>query len=307
MLLPIVLAVGISGSPSTPTLVPNAAIDAAIREIVEQALVRYKPVGLKADEIGIALVELEVGSTKLRTGSYRGDSAFYPASVVKLFYLAYAEHLVATRKLKRTEELDRALEDMIRDSSNDATHYVLDATTGTTGGVELSPREFERWKEKRQSVNRWFASQGYEGVNACQKTWCEGPYGREAAFVGKDFANRNRLTPLATARLMTEIALGACVSQDASATMLNLLSRKIPADSPEADNQSKEFTGDALPKGAKLWSKAGWTSTTKHDVALVELPNGTRLVLAIFTKNHSNEKEILPWFAGKLLEPYLRG
>jgi len=36
----------------------------------------------------------------------------YPASVVKLFYLAYAEHLLETGELKDTPELQRGLSEM---------------------------------------------------------------------------------------------------------------------------------------------------------------------------------------------------
>ena len=45
---------------------------------------------------------------------------------------------------------------------------------------------------------------------------------------------------------------------------------------------------------AKLWSKAGWTSTTRHDAAYVELPGGGKFVLVVFTTGHSREREIIP-------------
>jgi hypothetical protein len=46
-----------------------------------------------------------------------------------------------------------------------------------------------------------------------------------------------------------------------------------------------------------LWSKAGWTSETRHDAAYVELPNGAQLVLVTFTTEHANDKEIIPFVA----------
>ncbi len=305
MLIPVfALSIAQSGPPDVPISV-SAELVARVRGVVEEALVKYKVIGLTDKEIGIALIQIDGSERGLQTGSFRGGSTFYPASVIKLFYLAYAESQLRARRLKRSDELSRALEDMIRESSNDATHYVVDAISGTTGGVELPSKQLSEWSRKRQAVNRWFAAQGFVDVNACQKTWCEGPYGREAQFVGKDRSNRNRLTPLAAAVLMAQIALRKCVSPEASERMLGLLRRQIPAETPDADNQSKEFTGSALPKGSKLWSKAGWTSSTKHDVALVELPNGRRLVVAIFTLNHSNDPEMLPWIAGRLIAPYL--
>ena len=49
---------------------------------------------------------------------------------------------------------------MITLSSNDATGFVVDSITGTTSGPELSGREWEEWKSKRNVVNRYFAKRG---------------------------------------------------------------------------------------------------------------------------------------------------
>ena len=74
--------------------------------------------------------------------------------------------------------------------------------------------------------------------------------------------------------------------------MMELLKRS-PFD-PKAEPQSREYTGAALPPGAKLWSKAGWTSEVRHDAAYVELPAGEKYVLVVFTVGHPKDKEILP-------------
>lgn len=74
--------------------------------------------------------------------------------------------------------------------------------------------------------------------------------------------------------------------------MMELLSRNPAADDDDPDNQAK-FIGAVLPAGAKLWSKAGWTSQTRHDAAYIELPNGAKFVLVIFTTDHAKQKAIL--------------
>jgi hypothetical protein len=53
-----------------------------------------------------------------------------------------------------------------------------------------------------------------------------------------------------------------------------LLKRDYTGTSKDNDDQGHGFTGIALQgiSGAKLWSKAGWTSTTRHDAAYIELP-----------------------------------
>jgi hypothetical protein len=73
--------------------------------------------------------------------------------------------------------------------------------------------------------------------------------------------------------------------------------------SSDNDNQGVGFSGMALKgmQGAKLWSKAGWTSTTRHDAAYIELPNGAKFVLVTFTTEHSNDREIIPTVAGAIL------
>ena len=50
----------------------------------------------------------------------------------------------------------------------------------------------------------------------------------------------------------------------------------------------------ALPPEAKLWSKAGWTSTARHDAAYFELPDGTKATVVVFTTGHANQRQILP-------------
>ena len=46
-------------------------------------------------------------------------------------------------------ELDRALKDMIVDSSNDATSLIVDIISGTSSGPQLSLGPFETWKYQR--------------------------------------------------------------------------------------------------------------------------------------------------------------
>ena len=100
----------------------------------------------------------------LRAG-FRGNERIYPASVVKLFYLVATHHLLQDKQIEDTPELRRALKDMIVDSSNEATQYIVDVLTQTTGGYELAAKEMEEWQYKRNAVNRYFTSQGYQNNN----------------------------------------------------------------------------------------------------------------------------------------------
>ncbi len=87
--------------------------------------------------------------------------------------------------------------------------------------------------------------------------------------------------------------------------MLALLERDVakaaaPAD---ADNEGVGFTGPALAPGMKLWSKAGWTSWTRHDAALIERPGGGRVIIVTFTesRDHANNRRIIAAVARRVL------
>ena len=84
--------------------------------------------------------------------------------------------------------------------------------------------------------------------------------------------------------------------------MMELLHRR-PFEK-DADVQSREYTGVALPASAKLWSKAGWTTEVRHDAAFVELPGGAKFVLIAFTTGHASEKEIIPEVAKAVVEGF---
>ena len=270
-------------------------MDAAVHATFE----RYRDVSLKPEELAVTLVDLTDPGAPGR-GAYRGDAPMYPASVVKLFYLAAAHRWLEDGRLQDTPELQRALRDMIVLSYNEATHYVVDLLTGTTSGPELPEDELRVWFDKRNAVNRYLASLGYTGINANKKPWCEGPYGRETQAIKAFEPKRNFLTTDATARLLGEIATGQAVNARRSAEMLELMRRDPFAASPDPDDQAK-FSGPALPAGAKLWSKAGWTSEARHDAICVELSDERKFVLVVFTLNHANERGIIHTVVGEVI------
>ncbi|HJQ33328.1 MAG TPA: serine hydrolase [Pyrinomonadaceae bacterium] len=272
---------------------------------VRVALERFKEKGFAEKNLAVTLMDV-TDAARPERASFRGAEPIYPASVVKLFYLVAAHRWMEDGRLKETEEFDRGLRDMIVESSNDATAYVLDSLTGVSSGPELPPEELKKWAEARNAVNRYFATLGYttgpSGVNVNQKPWCEGPYGRERQFLGPNFINRNKLTTDATARLLAEIATGHAVTSARSAKMMELLKRDFSGKSDDPDDQAHGFTALALDAGTRLWSKAGWTSTARHDAAYIELPNGRRLVLVTFTTDFAKERDIIPTIAREVIK-----
>ncbi len=290
-----------------PTAIESSpALQTLLNTAVGETLNKFAAKKVTPDDVAATLIDLR-DPANLKMANYRGDQKIYPASVVKMFYMAALHQWLEDGKIKTlSPELQRGLKDMIVDSSNEATQYVLDVLTDTSSGGEMSAKEFAAWSYKRNAVNRYFASLGFQNINVNQKTFCEDAYGREQQFRNYKGENRNMLTTNATARLLAEIALGKSVSPERSHQMMDLLKRDFSGTSKDADDQAHGFTAIALNelnlKDAKLWSKAGWTSKTRHDAAYIETSDNLKFVLVVFTENFANEREIIPGIVNIILK-----
>src|SRR6185503_19428874 len=282
---------------------PQANLQSLVDKAARETIAKFAEQKLEEKQLSITLIDLRDPAHPVMA-SFRGNERIYPASVVKLFYLAATHRWLEDKKLTETPELKRSVKDMIVDSSNEATQYVLDVVTHTTAGYELAPKEMEEWQYARNAVNRYFTSLGYSNINVNQKTFCEDAYGRERASRGPNGENRNKLTTDATARLMMEIVTGKAAPPARTKLMMDLLKREYAGTSSDGDDQGHGFTGIALKgiEGVRLWSKAGWTSTTRHDAAYIEMPDGRKFVLVTFTTDHATEREIIPTVAKVVID-----
>ncbi|MCA1612031.1 MAG: class A beta-lactamase-related serine hydrolase [Acidobacteria bacterium] len=265
-----------------------------LSSIARDVVSEFSSKGLTAEGLSISVLDLRNRDSGL-SASQRGDVSYYPASVVKAFYLAYYEARKESGALTETPELARAVRDMIRVSSNDATGFVVDSITGTTSGPEITGPEWESWKEKRNAVNRYFEKRGYRDLNANQKTFCEDAYGREQAF--RDGGrNRNRMTPDAVARLFAAIARGEIAGPAGTAEMLGLLSREVTSEKPLEDGELEDarLAGHGLPPGTRVWAKSGDAYDVHHLVARIVLPDGGDFVVAVFTKGVKTVPDVIP-------------
>ncbi|MFH0795286.1 MAG: serine hydrolase [bacterium] len=254
---------------------------------------------LRLEDVGVTLIDLRDPKGP-RIGNVRGDQKTYPASVIKMVYmLATYEWLREGRiswhdKVRIYENdpttstvqvwsLDKALEEMIGPSNNEATDGILDLLTGTESGPEMSGDEWEAWKHKRWAVERYVEHLGLDGIFAIQKTWSNGPKGRETQFLGQPSGQHyefsNSLTTNATARLLYLIETGQVVDREACRRMKKLMRRE----KEEFVKYLPESYGGKVPRGAKMWSKAGWISTKTHQAAIFDLGGGRKIVLVIFT------------------------
>jgi len=299
---------------------PDPAMDQTLRQLVgdlekhgrtalgEELSITWLRYPQSLCDRAASLEDRQFWALPVRGASWGGKVPRYPASVVKLVYLVAAEAWLQRQLIDDDEELRRALADMVKDSGNDATGLVVDLLTGTTSGPSLPPDRFRRWASQRQLVNDWLAELAWpelEGVNACQKTWGDGPYGRERDFYGAGLENRNRLSTEATARLLHGVIAGAMVSPPACRRMRALLRRSLDPLERAADpeNQVDGFLGGGLPPESRLWSKAGWMSQARHDAAYVEAEGAAPMLLVVFSEGErwARDEHLLPTIAARLL------
>jgi beta-lactamase class A len=288
-------------------------------KLVASALDRFGAGGLAADSMAVTLLlhPEHLGRTENPAPvtpegfAFAGDRAFYPCSVVKLFYLTAALAAIEAGAVREHEELSRAMRDMILWSSNTATNYIIDVVTATTGDTLLDEAAFAGWSERRNGVNRYFQDLKRPellGINVSQKLMDDERYGREKTFVTFGGNNHNRLTTNSAAYLLHEIMARRMISKEASSRMAGLLARPIDPDfAGRPSAQVLGYFGAGLPADAKLWSKAGWTGWTgdaaasyrRHDAAYVELSSGRAFTLVVFTegKSVSENMHVLPGIA----------
>lgn len=292
------------GKYETVKMENSAEMQSLVENAANETIKKFTDKNFKSENLAVTLIDVS-NPNQLKTANFRGDEKIYPASVVKMFYMVALHQWYADGTLKKSVALERAEKDMIIHSYNEPTQYIVDALTATNNGEELSAKDLEKYGKKREIVNRYFQGLGYQNINVNQKTYEESLYGRERQWWNEG-KNRNMLTTNAVAKLLTEIALGKAVSKEHSGQMMELMKRDFAGEAKDPDDQAHAFTGIALKEfpQAKLWSKAGWTSTTRHDAAYIELPNGKKFVLVVFTTNFANEREILPFAASKIIRHF---
>src|SRR6266516_5660584 len=184
-----------------------------VNEAAHTALTKFADKKLTESQLSITLIDLRDPQHPVTAG-FRGSERVYPESVVKLFYLVAVNRWLEDKKIHETDELKRAVRDMIVVSSNEATQYIVDVLTHTTGGYELPAKEMEEWQNQRNAVNRYYSGLGFTNINVNQKTFCEDAYGREKVSRGPSGENRNKLTTEATARLLSEIVTRKAVTPE---------------------------------------------------------------------------------------------
>ena len=243
------------------------------------------------------------GTTKRIGYGLNSNQNIYPASIVKLAYGLATYKWIEQGKLQYSEDIRNAVYKMLYFSSNDATSYIVDLLSGTTSGLSLNGNSWKDWKYQRSIINDWLKELNWDelqNINCCQKTWEDGPYGREKDFYGINNQNINLMSTDGTARIMEEIMKNLSYEAE-NVNLIECLSRSLSKDLIKKDplNQIEGFLGEGLPENTKYWSKAGLMSKVRHDAAWWKQDEFNDTLLVVFGNGNKfvEDKSFLPKLA----------
>jgi len=262
----------------------------------------------KLNNLAVTWINYEESSKKGYGYGINNLKKMYPASIVKLVYSLAIYYWIENKTILRNIEVDEAIQEMLHNSSNDATSFIVDLLTGTTSGPSLEKEIFNKWKYQRSIINDWLKTFNWEELkdfNCCQKTWEDRPYGREKDFYSTANTNRNVMTTDGTARIMEEIMQNITFNEK-NINLKNYLFREINKQSQKIDpnNQINGFFGEGLPQKIPFWSKAGLMSEARNDAAWWINRNQSKTLLVVFTegKEFANDNYFLPELSKAIYE-----
>jgi len=253
------------------------------------------------DNIAITWVNYST-NTKFKKGFGYGinhKKQYYPASIVKLVYGLAIHDWIEKKRVILNKEIENAVFNMLQYSSNDATSFIIDLLTGTTSGLSIEGAAWDQWKYQREIINEWLINLEWDEVkefNCCQKTWTDGPYGREKDFYAQNNQNRNSMSTHGTAKILEEIILHKIYNEN-NLRLKDFLFRNLTKDQIQGDdNQVKGFLGEGLPEKTCFWSKAGLMTKARHDAAWWFNNNSSQTLLVVFGNGEifANDTSFLP-------------
>ena len=274
---------------------PNPVYSQELQGIVDEAVKIATNKGLPAESLSISLID--VSNSKNHTfAGYQNQTLRFPASVAKLFWMA-AFYSASEKGLitERESAFKNDLEQMIRISNNDAASRIVDQITATESGDQLPGEQLQTWLKKRNQINTFFQSAGYNNISITTKNYPiyylrqEEPIGRDLQLRGDPSQPiRNQVTTDQAARLMYEIYTRQAVSSIASRKMAYLLTRDLDPKvwKNDPNNSIQGFIGESLPTNIYFGSKVGYTSGSRTEAAFVRtLDDRAIYILVVFADN----------------------
>lgn len=280
---------------------PNPVYSQELQAIVDESAKIAATKGLPVEPLSISL--LDVSNSQAHTSAgYQNQTLRFPASVAKLFWMAgFYSALEKGIITQKESSFTSDLEQMIRISNNDAASRILDKITDTESGGQLAGEELQTWVTKRNQINTFFQSAGYNNIKITTKNYPiyylrqEQPIGRDLQLRGDPSQPiRNQVTTDQAARLMYEIYTRQAVSSIASRKMAYLLTRDLEPKAWKNDpsNSIQGFLGESLPTNIYFGSKVGYTSKSRSEVAFVRtLDDKAIYILVVFADDPAYAKD----------------
>lgn len=277
-------------------LLPNWVYSQDLQTIIDGIKTLATDANLPVTEMSVVLIDLNQGAIAY----HQPELPHYPASIAKLFWMA-ALYGQFQQGLLNEADFQEDLKLMVQRSDNNAASHIVDAITRTTFQAKGSPEAYQAWSLQREQLNLFFTLAGYQNLNVTQKTYpipdikVEEPLGFDLQMRydpnNPNQPIRNQLSAWHAARLMYEIASQQAIAPDASQKMLKLLRRDLRQNWQTPTNffnPVQHFFGAGLPPETDFYSKAGWTTQGRHEVAYIASPDGTqKYILSIFADHVS--------------------
>ncbi|MBV6621797.1 MAG: serine hydrolase [Rivularia sp. (in: Bacteria)] len=285
---------------------PNFTKSDKLQKIVNEAIDSIQDKKFPTKPLSITLIDVKTSEY----AGYQQKKLRYPASVAKLFWMVYLYAQIETGILSEAE-FPRYLDSMIKKSDNEAASYIVDRMSQTKYRKSIKQEDYKSWRTKRLQVNEYFQDAGYEKINVSQKTFpipnlkLSKPQGSDLKL-RENLQNpiRNQVSTKQVARLLYEIYDNQSVSATSSQKMTQWLTidshtRSIKKDdkNPNEFNPVRGFLSASLPNEVRFMGKAGWTSGSRNDAAIITTPDGkTAYILVIFgeDKAYAYDWQIFP-------------
>ena len=232
--------------------------------------------------------------------------AHFPASLVKLFHAVAFLRGTAAGTLTETAEDCRALEALLRLSSNDADQYLMRRLCPPPPETLAEPpAAFMAAREALSTAWPAIDPLAYHDLRVSNATYEDGPFGIEAE-TGRSLG-RNRMTARAGLAILRSIAGEDTLLAAADAARLRgWLDRtwaRPPNPTAGTAGQVAGFLSQAMPPDAAVWSKGGWTEETRHDTLHATFAGGARICLVVLISGRRlwGRDDLLPAFARSVL------
>ncbi len=215
------------------------------------------------------------------------DIIFHPASLLKLFTAiavrdlmmqasgSKASSTVIITKAQREHvskhrtDLLKALEASLRDSDNDALHYLVDFISETQSGLELEGAALDAFIHGRYLIHSFFTAGYSSELRIPNKCFEVDYYGRDKQLLS---VQPNQCTVQDVAQVMKAVM----ATKGTEIDLAEMIKRK-----PGSDYQASNFIAAALGLKTEFYSKAGWTSRSYHDACVFERGGDEHLMVVM--------------------------